>query len=482
MTKATFHLPHELRLNAWTGSDAPSAKFGAGQLRWASAAAQEPPFKPAHRAPELIDDSDWRSPKVGWGLVLPDNPQLPASVLATAADAPEPIRRLVAERGNAPVLRWRATGSRIGSLVRYDAVNGREWPMSMRRPAGTGVGELPLYLLIFAPPSSIPWSFQYAANPGRIVGRLWLEGEALENYVGALIADWQGTRCDVHAPLAWSVDHGKPDITWLMDRAISRKVVNAWAGDRSDDFGRLSHLQGDQATNGNLIETLARTQPALVLTTSHGMTGPLTDAARMTAQLGLPVDAAHRPLDLEALCEAWQPDGAIWYSHACCSAGSDTASAYEGLFDPASEVARILGGVAAGCGARIAPLPQRLLGAKRPLRAFIGHVEPTFDWTLLDPVSQEPLTHSLVDALYQNLFAGGRRWPIGLSLAPLFAKVGPLYAEWREADFAGQHGVPGQAAMALHRQIQALDLQHTVILGDPTVALPALHGSGKAKR
>jgi hypothetical protein len=45
----------------------------------------------------------------------------------------------------------------------------------------------------------------------------------------------------------------------------------------------------------------------------------------------------------------------------------------------------MLKNIAATAGARISPLPRALLGAEKPLRAFVGHVEPTFDWTLRDP-------------------------------------------------------------------------------------------------
>ena len=50
---------------------------------------------------------------------------------------------------------------------------------------------------------------------------------------------------------------------------------------------------------------------------------------------------------------AWQPDGAIWYCHACCSAGSEAPSAFESLFAETTEVGRVLRSVAS-LGARVA--------------------------------------------------------------------------------------------------------------------------------
>lgn len=475
--EAMFDGPPALRLNAWTGNELAPASVADNELLWTSQHAQAPK-EPAgrDRAPGLVDDWCWQSPSIGWGLVLPDDAQLSPQALSRADDAPPPIQRLVAARGNAPVLRWRANHGAIGNLVRYGA-DGREWPLSLVDDTGIAPWQLPRFLLIFAPPGRIPWSFQYAANLGSYVGRLWLEGQALENYVSALLDDWQDSACDLHAPLVWSVDHGHPDITWLMDRAISRRLATAWANDADRDFAGLSNLSGAAATQGGLIETLANTRPGVVVTTSHGMTGPLHDAAAMTAQLGLPVDVERRTLDLHALGQRWQPDGAIWYSHACCAAGSDTVSAYDGLCEPASDAARVLAAVAAGCGACIAPLPQQLLGAERPLRAFIGHVEPTFDWTLRDPKTGQPLAHALVAALYTRLFAGGGRRPIGWALARVFADVGTLLAQWKDARDAAAHDVPAAAERALYYQIAALDRLHTVLLGDPTATLPALRSA-----
>jgi hypothetical protein len=111
----------------------------------------------------------------------------------------------------------------------------------------------------------------------------------------------------------------------------------------------------------------------------------------MAASLGALVDGQHLTLDIDALLAAWQPDGAIWYAHACCSAGCDNVNSYKELVPAGSTLASVLDGVAA-LGAQVAPLPQRLLGAAKPLRAFIGHVEPTFDWTLRQPETGQVLT------------------------------------------------------------------------------------------
>jgi AcrR family transcriptional regulator len=62
------------------------------------------------------------------------------------------------------------------------------------------------------------------------------------------------------------------------------------------------------------------------------------------------------------------------------------------------EIDTVLNGIAA-LGNRVAPLPTALLGAKKPARAFVGHVEPTFDWTLQNPDTNQILTDSIQKAL-----------------------------------------------------------------------------------
>jgi hypothetical protein len=51
----------------------------------------------------------------------------------------------------------------------------------------------------------------------------YLTGPGLDHYVDALIDDFRGQHADPRAPVVWSVDFGKNDITWLMARAVAGK-------------------------------------------------------------------------------------------------------------------------------------------------------------------------------------------------------------------------------------------------------------------
>jgi hypothetical protein len=195
----------------------------------------------------------------------------------------------------------------------------------------------------------------------------------------------------------------------------------------------------------------------------------------MKANLGLLVDCGYRTLDPAALLGKWNPAGAIWYAHACCSAGSDSTSRFKGLVSDGSEAARTLAALAEGVGACVAPLPTGLLGAKAPLRAFIGHVEPTFNWTLTNPLTGQYLTAPICQALYDGLY---NRQPVGYAFRPWYERIGTLYAQHSDALQDYKEGQDSQDRL-LYYLLSAADVSSAVILGDPTAALPALIPQGK---
>lgn len=461
--------PTHLQINAWTGDTAATDELPV-KTPWAQMKMGEPMSKWLSPAAP-VDLRDWRHPDVGWGLVLPDDDTLSTEARARGDDAPEAIRRLLRARPGSPVLRWRPDLQQ-NYLRRYylDGKPPQDLSIAALKP-GIKEGYIPRYLLIYASPQQIPWAVQYALNMSTFVGRLDLIGPLLDNYINALIDDWPGAVCQPKAPLVWRVDHGQNDITWLMARAVAGNLWTKFEAD-SDLSGRLL-LRDHLATRNDLCNALVERSPGLVVTTSHGMTGPLTDKAALIAQLGLPVDVNHQPLDIQAL-SAWKPSGAIWYAHACCSAGSDSTSRYTKLLAPDSMISNILNGVANTAGAIVAPLPCTLLGNEAPLRAFVGHIEPTFDWTLRDPATQQVLTHVLCSALYNNLYQAAKRNPIGFALANVFAEAGAFYGAWQDAIAGIDKNEPGMRDWALYRQLVAMDRQTLVIIGDPTVSLPLL--------
>ena len=455
--------PETLRTNAWTGEAAAAGPLSEGAKRWAlrpNADIAPPTLAPTPPAPL----EEWADPEIGYGIVLPDVPGMDDDAKARGEDAPEPLRRLIAERPGTVVLRY---VGRVTYLRRYYTDRPKQDVVLSGGKRGTAPGSLPRYLLLFGPPTQLPWQLQYVLNGPCMVGRLWLEGDALERYVDRLLTAWAGSAARSSSTVVWAVDHGGDDITTLMRTAIAEPIA---ASLRDDEDVTSEYVDGAarDATVSALTDALARRAPGLVVTTSHGMTGPLGDVAQMTRDLGLLVDAHHGLAQPDAVLEAWEPDGAIWYSHACCSAGTASVSGYKALVEEGSEVHRVLTALE-GAQDTIAPFPTALLSAEKPLRAFVGHVEPTFDWTIRHPGNKEVLTAALKQALYTQLLLGK---PIAFALADWHDEVGNLLQQLDAARAGYGSGGPWETAALL--QLAARDRQGTVILGDPTVALSSL--------
>ncbi len=451
--------PDHLSANAWDGTEVLRSNL-LKDTEWGHTShVAEPPLTRL-AGPSPADERDWRHPKVGWGLILPENEDLEPRDRATAIDAPDAIRRLMAKRQSRTVLRWPKNAR---NYIRSYSETGRCTSLSLQS-SGHGIGKdlIPKYLLIYGSPTAIPWSAQYALNMGSFVGRLDLEGAALEAYTDAVESDWSGQASNPLAPVIWSVDHGGSDITTLMARGLGEKIWQKFLAD--PDLGRASFLTAEDATNAGLMKRLIEGRPGLVITTSHGLTAPLGESGNLRDQLGLPVDGEFNALALDDL-KLWEPNGAVWYSHACCSAGSDGVSGYEALFPESTKVGAMLRRVAASAGATTSPIAREMLGSKKPLRAFIGHVEPTFDWSLRDIANKQLLSHTLVECLYDRLYREHAANPVGWALQAIFAEAGRHLAAWSRST-AGK-----SATAALYHQLVAKDRQSTVIIGDPAVSM-----------
>ena len=178
-------LPSELQINAWTGDGRAGVTSSVGEdsVRWALERYGEP--LPKLLAPEApADPRDWRDPRVGWGLVLPDVDGLGEVEKARGQDAPEPIRALLAARPGSPVLRYRR-GLRFTQIRRYYEDRPAQDLSLSASAQGVGPGELPRYLLIYGDPGAVPWEFQYLLNQACAVGRLTITGEPLRALRGS---------------------------------------------------------------------------------------------------------------------------------------------------------------------------------------------------------------------------------------------------------------------------------------------------------
>jgi len=449
----------ELQLNAWMGSRV-DGKVARG-AKWALQPAIEAP--PTFLAPRPIANPwDWQHPSVGWGVIARDGAAIPPALdelrnRRSYGGKPAPLFRFLPDSKYAYVL-----------LRNYEA--GKDIDMNSA-PRGIAPDALPQFVLIYGSPDAVPWRLQYILNANRCVGRLDLEGSALQNYVNALMNGWkEESSARPDRAVVWAVVDDPGDITGIMRTTIAARVAASLQGD-ADIGAKLQFIDGLSASadSAQLVRAVRDQSPGLIVTTSHGQTGPLEDREAMERKLGALVDQNHETLDGEKLLAEWQPSGAIWYAHACCSAGGDARSNFADLFAPDTTARQVLDAVA-GLGSRVAPLPRALLGVERPLRAFIGHVEPTFDWTLRQQATGQFLTSSLADALYTRLY---QPYPVGFAFREWYARIGGLNTSYESSRIKFNDG-EDNVDMLLSLQLAARDIQSTVILGDPTVALPPL--------
>lgn len=452
-------LPDAIATDAWTGTEAAHGGVDPDAIRWGARAGLPPSQQPLDLG-RPADPADWRDPDVGYGLLLPESAR-PAAEKAAGLDAEPPVRDLLAARPDTVMLRWDA--SLPPGRVRRYFPDGRTQPPDLLSSYGVAKGRLPRYVLIIGTPQEIPWSVQYALGTRRAVGRLPLAGDALGHYVTALLDGWAGADVDIRAPLMWTVDL-PGDITAEM-RAVLANPLQAQLTD--DRLPRFQHLTDGRATRAELLAALAAARPALVITSSHGLTEGA--GAHLAGTLGLPVDARHQPVDLAGL-DAAMPPGAIWHAQACCSAGSEGPSKYAGLLGQGTSALAVVTAVAE-LGSAVAPAVTRLLGREHPVRAIVGHVEPTFDWTLRAAGTGQGLGQDLVAALSANLHAGQ---PIGLAFQDYRAGVGELHTRWASCYEARASGDLTVRPELTRLRLTAFDRQSMVLLGDPTVTLPSL--------
>jgi len=453
-----------VRLNAWTGSEQ-AAGLAGEPAEWALR--RELESAPRLLARREIDLRNWKDEKVGWGVVLGDGAKIPPALAELIKQRKGPVFSYVKNWQYGLVL-----------LRNYGASKDIDINAA---PRGIAPDALPHYLLIYGSPAEVPWQLQYVLNANRCVGRLDLTGKPLENYVNALLTGkWSkgsepGQVTNPSRAVVWAVDHGGGDITELMRNAIAAPLVEELRADDQMGAGtRFLDGSAGPAEVGGLVSALVADRPGLIVTTSHGMTGPLGDKDAMARDLGLPVDAVGKTLDPRAVLETWRPAGAIWYAHACCSAGGDCESSFADLLDRDSVAGKVLAGVAS-LGARVAPLPTQLLGHEAPLRAFIGHVEPTFDWTLQQPATGQFLTANIIEALYGQMYVrkGEIERPIGYAFREWYGRTNGLRSQYDKSYKLYNAGGDAEG-MLLALQLAARDVESTVILGDPTVAMPGL--------
>lgn len=467
-------LPPALMLNAYTGRGRRGGASGALSphcLKWIMQEGVEAPIAPKKLWSDdesERDDTEWDESKngVGWSILLPLDKNHPLDCQpAVPNDAPPAIQELWKSRNEPPIYRF---DPQDRWLIRCSKTGICQPVAPAHSPLGCSVNSIPYYVLISRSRNNeiIPWDVQFLLNGSRAVGRLDLPDPELSNYVHHLMNDWRDCRVQGTQAVIWAVDHHETDITRLMAEAITEKIHFKIAGDKSL---KAEYFRGEQATHQQLCSALAKHRPGFILTTSHGSIDLQVTNEERAKRLGNLVDQNFAELSGSSIGRT-DVGGAIWYAHACCSAGCSGMNRYENLLTEGTDAERCVSS-AVKVGSRTATFPQTLLGREQPLRAFVGKIDPTFDWTIRDPVTQQHLTEGLVMALYKR-FLRQKPVPIGWALRRWFDELSGAFTSYDDARMVAMRPSANDATAVRTAGQQLLilrDLQSTVILGDPTV-------------
>ena len=446
--------------------------FATSHLAWAL---DEPRYGEPPMRPPSQNDADWSDEAVGMGA----NPPRARGVQRRAA---HPRRRCpradTAASGHASRQGAALSSRRKAQRLDIARLCGRRRLPQCGVAGGYRSNDVPRYLLIYATPTEVPWHIQFALNPVHFRGPARSDWRGPRKLRCALLESWKGSASSYASPVVWAVDHGAGDITALMRDAFAEPVYQALAADDEMTSARFIDGRVELATLETLYDALNCNRPSLVVTSSHGMTGPLSDLDAMRANLGLPVDQDHNVLSSATLLKNWQPDGAIWYAQACCSAGSDSPTSYAGLFEAESRLDHTLTSIAkASACSHHYPRPSRRSETTARLHRTRGtniQLDPEFP-------GQRTIAHRRPQEC--PLPSTGPR-PTGghghEHLLPAHRRPTQQYIRSRqEYDVADGLAAESAVRMLVYSRVTAHDRASTVILGDPTAAIPLPPGRPK---
>lgn len=351
-------------------------------------------------------------------------------------------------------------------------------------PGPVDPAQMPYYLLIVGPPTTIPFKFQYQLDVQYAVGRLDFDTPAeYRRYAGSVIdceqradlptankALFFGVRNPDDVATALSADRlVEPLARWLPQAQQKRdgKQCPVWAGE-------VALLLAEQATKANLLKSLSgpESTPALLFTASHGVAFAGDHQLQRSDQGAL-------------LCQEWPgprgwsepiPDsmylagrhlddsakvrGMIAFHFACFGAGTPDLEDF--AHQRQTQQRKTL-----APQPFVAGLPRQMLAHPQgSALAAIGHVERAWGYSFLwDGVDSQLQTFKFtIEALLQ-------RHPVGHAVDAFNRRYAELSTvlneELEEAKFGAQADERSLAGLWTAQN----DARSYVVLGDPGVRL-----------
>lgn len=298
---------------------------------------------------------------------------------ADAAAARTALAPLLAQREAEGVAWTGGAGGTAGLVVlrRPAVLSSSRWLRSLDEATDMAP---PHYLMLVGGPDRFPFSVEEALSRHFAVGRLDVGDEpmgplswaAVRRYAEKIARFSRGERRPRRQALVYSF--ATDEATRLSHEGLALPFVDHLAapGTRRAHRARLGPTEtlfGDAARTEALLSRLAAEPPALLLTVSHGIEGPvppaewgsLTDASFVGARGELALSAAALP------ATGSFAEGSVVLSFACWSAGVPERSQHRRLVGEADTPIP---------GAPFVPaLPRALLAREDGPVAFLGHVD-----------------------------------------------------------------------------------------------------------
>jgi hypothetical protein len=334
--------------------------------------------------------------------------------------------------------------------------------------------EMPYYLLLVGDPGQIPYTFQYALDVNRAIGRIYFNTVAeYANYAESVVAaERDGIRLNRRAAF-WGVTNENDRATQLSAEHLVKPLSEHFRQKLTGENWAINSYLGEQASRARLQAILGGDQqqtPAFLLTASHGIGFNLDDNRLLPHQGALlGSDWVNEPgyigekmyLAGEHLSSTARLHGLIAFFFACYGAGTPRHDDFMGKVE----------GTAKQIAPRpiIAKLPQRMLSHPRGgALAVVGHVDRA--WTFSFMEDSRVMKSSLLsfESTLTELFQGV---PIGHAFDYFNRKhasssVGlvSLLDEKRRGEEVDEYEL-------IDTWISNHDARDYIILGDPAVRL-----------
>ncbi|MCA9648695.1 MAG: hypothetical protein H6712_31440 [Myxococcales bacterium] len=406
-----------------------------------------------------------------WGVIAPEGPR--------GDELLGRIDRLIAHR------REQQGGREVGVHrvpPRMDAAEAARWRKEVLEGPHVRRRDVPRYLLVLGELDEVSLELQVILGSEGYVGRLAFDrAEDYEAYADKLLR-WEGAPAAI--PRARAVFHT------VRDRSSATTVGHRSLMQPGLALARSYHDEGDFLASelvevdhgyvpkpGPLVTEVAKPEPGLLFTISHGAGAPRqgwgsTDEQRQL-QGGMSFGRTGGLLSGEALRGRPFLPGGVWFMMACFGAGTPHVSKYEPWLRNLKDAGRFSGSlesVPASLPADGRPftaaVPKAVLASADGPLAFIGHVDLAWTYSFRELDGQRPVDRP---DRFLDVFSGLLRHDrVGVAFRELLRHYGRANTELTALVESGVDDPERRGHLWMLRN----DLAGYVLLGDPAARLP----------